>query len=639
MMVKINVSTLFPALLLMSIFASAETDKRLPFELKRLLLEKQYDVLNEKLSVLASSGDGAAQYQLGVNFEKGLGVAVDIDKSLTGYQSAADQGYVKAQFSLAILLFDQPAQRQRAIQYLEMAAGNGHSMAAKKLHRLGNVDTSTRGDSDQKLLYGAKHGKPELVVSSCNNGADPNVRNEVRQTALHLAVGNNQPQLVEKLLKCGVPVTAVDEMGNSVLHYAVKYDVTDILESIAIVSDIELRNEKSQTALMLAIVLGKQDMAVHLIEMGANINARDSSGRSMIELAEQKDLGKVLQVMKKTGSVSVLNSEEAGRKRRIEAMQVQLQQATYSDWNLLMLASWMGDEDVVKWLLVDAGKTESLISALEISLERQHRDIASMLSVVVANRNVTGTVSEQLVKWSIEADDLDSFVLLSGVGEQFNLDSQLWYAIHSVSLEISHYLVAKDIDVNYLADDGSSFLHQAAGAGSVELVQKLLAIGAQPDSGDLKGLSALRYAIEGGHTDIADMIIISGADVNTRDTKGHTPLLRAVVNNNFDLTKLLVEKGADLESRTTNGNTVLIAAAEKSSPSIVEYLLRKNSEVEARNKHSYTALMAAVQRGERQITELLLKAGADPSRRNRNGKNALMMSVDETMLAILRDFD
>jgi ankyrin repeat protein len=639
MMVRVIVSTLLSFLLLMSSFVLAETDKKLPFELKRLLLEKQYDLLNKKLSVLATSGDGAAQYQLGVNFEKGLGVTIDSDKSMGWYRSAADQGYVKAQFSLAILLLDQPEGRRRAIQYLEMAAENGHAMAARKLLRLGSVDTLNRGDSDQQLLYGAKHGKPELIISSCKGGAKPDVRNEAGQTALHLAVANNRHQLIDLLLKCGVVVPAVDEMGNSALHYAVKYNAMKILKPVAILSDIEQRNKKSQTALMLAILLGREDMAVDLIEMGADVNTRDSNGRSMIELAEQRGLEKVFQVLGKTGSAIALSVDETGRKRRIEAMQQQLQQAIYSDWDLLMLASWLGDEEVVNWLLVNAGQTESLISALELSLKKQHRDIALMLSVVLAKRDISSTELEQLVKWSIEADDLDSFMLLSGVPGKSSLDRQLWSAIYLSSPNIYNYLVAKEIDVGFSGKDGSTFLHQAAGIGSVQLVQKLLARGAQSDSRDLMGFSTLRYAIDNGHSDIAKMLISSGADINTQDVKGHTPLLSAAVNNDVDLTKLLIERGADLETRTTNGNTVLITAAEKSSTTIVEYLLRKNSEVDARNNRSYTALMAAVQRGDRQITGLLLKAGANPSRRNRNGKNAMMMSVDETMLAMLRDFD
>ncbi len=638
-MVRFIGSTFLSILLVMSNLSSAETDKRLPIELKRLLLEKQYDVLNKKLSVLAAAGDMAAQFQLGVSYEKGLGVPIDTDKSLGWYQSAADRGYVKAQFSLALLLLDRPERRQIAIKYLEMAAKNGHAMAAKKRLRLGRVDSLSRGDIDQQLLYGAKHGKSELVISSYKSGANLDIRNKAGQTALHLAVANNRLQLVKLLLTYGVAAAAIDSAGNSALHYAVKYNATDILKELAIVSDIEQRNEKSQTALMLAIRLGREDMAVHLIEKGAYLNTRDSGGRSAIELAEQKGLAKVLQVMEKTDSAMASSANEVGRKRRVEAMQVQLQQAIYSDWDLLMLASWLGDKEVVKWLLLDAGKTESLASALELSLEKQHRDVASILSGIVAKRDISSAVLEQLITWSIEADDLDSFVLLSDASEQSNLDGQFWYAIHSFSPDIFGYLADKEIDVEFSVDDGSTFLHQAAGVGSAPLVQKLLAKGSRSDSRDLMGLSALRYAIDSGHEDIAEILISSGADINTQDTKGHTPLLRAVVNNDIALTKLLVEKGADLEKKTANGNTVLIAAAEKSSSSIVEYLLRKNSEVKARNKRSYTALMAAVQRGEQQITALLLEAGADPSRRNRNGKNAMMMSADETMLAILRDFD
>lgn len=42
------------------------------------------------------------------------------------------------------------------------------------------------------------------------------------QTALHLAVITDQPQLVEKLLKAGADPRPVDDSGNTALHIACK---------------------------------------------------------------------------------------------------------------------------------------------------------------------------------------------------------------------------------------------------------------------------------------------------------------------------------------------------------------------------------------------------------------------------------
>lgn len=617
----------------------AEAPNKLPFELKRLLLEKNYDALNQKLLVLASSGDSAAQYQLGLNYKNGLGVSVDREQSLHWVRLAADQGHINAQFDSAILLLDQSGQQQRALSYLAMAAEQGHAMAAKVQLKLADSDQPDADEASQKLLYGAKHGELDLVIGSFKNNAAPNVRNEAGQNALHLAIENDQFELVEVLLEHRVDAKSLDNQGNSVLHYAVKFEAKNALKAIARLSNMEQRNSKSQTALMLAIQLGKENTAAQLIAMGADVNALDLNGRSLLELAEQRDLQKVLEALKGRGGVVVANANEASRKRRVDALKIQLQQSNYADWDLLMLASWLGEEDVVAWALLDTAKTINLVPAIELALQKKHRAIALMLCGELVNQELPSSTIDELANLAIESGDVDSFKLLSRMSSREDKNHQLWYAIQVSSPKIYGFLLDQAIDIGYQATDGSSFLHQAAANGLVELVEKLLVRGAPLDRPDAMGLSALNLAVDAGYRNVVEALILSGADTNSADLGGRTPLLRAVINNDFGVAELLLLAGADLEFRTNNGNTVLIAAAEKSTAAMVAYLIAKNSEVEARNDRSYTALMTAVQRGDRDVAQLLLVAGADPSRRSRNGKSALMMSSDDAMLAVLRNFD
>ena len=62
----------------------------------------------------------------------------------------------------------------------------------------------------------------------------------------------------------------------------------------------------------------------------------------------------------------------------------------------------------------------------------------------------------------------------------------------------------------------ASPIHEAALAGDVELVEMLIANGADVDDRDVQGYTPLLLAIQEGHTDIARVLITHGADVNTR---------------------------------------------------------------------------------------------------------------------------
>ncbi len=62
----------------------------------------------------------------------------------------------------------------------------------------------------------------------------------------------------------------------------------------------------------------------------------------------------------------------------------------------------------------------------------------------------------------------------------------------------------------------ASPIHEAAVSGDVELVEMLIANGADVDDRDVHGYTPLLLAIQAGHTNIAKVLIDNDADVNAR---------------------------------------------------------------------------------------------------------------------------
>ena len=62
--------------------------------------------------VKAELGDARAQHNLGVMYEKGLGVARDDVQAVLWYRKAADQGLAEAQYNLALTYARGPALRR-----------------------------------------------------------------------------------------------------------------------------------------------------------------------------------------------------------------------------------------------------------------------------------------------------------------------------------------------------------------------------------------------------------------------------------------------------------------------------------------------------------------------------------------------
>lgn len=69
-------------------------------------------------------------------------------------------------------------------------------------------------------------------------------------------------------------------------------------------------------------------------------------------------------------------------------------------------------------------------------------------------------------------------------------------------------------------------IHEAALAGNVEVVQRLLTEGEEVDARDEFGMTPLHWAALLGQVETVQLLLGQGAEVNARDNDGGTPLGR-----------------------------------------------------------------------------------------------------------------
>ena len=115
--------------------------------------------------------------------------------------------------------------------------------------------------------------------------------------------------------------------------------------------------------------------------------------------------------------------------------------------------------------------------------------------------------------------------------------------------EIGHYIYA-----------GDTALHVAAAAHQQEIVQKLIAAGANVRARNRRGAEPLHYAVDGSAT-VARLIAV-GADPNATDKSGVTPLHRAVRTRCAAAVKALLEAGADPRRKNNSGSTPMLLATQ-----------------------------------------------------------------------------
>jgi len=182
--------------------------------------------------------------------------------------------------------------------------------------------------------------------------------------------------------------------------------------------------------------------------------------------------------------------------------------------------------------------------------------------------------------------------------------------------EILQELLAKGADIHARDKNGKTALMYASGMGYHEIVRDLLVKGAEVNAKDKQGRTALIEASQWDYVEAVRELLSKGADVNVKEKDGGTALMAACFGPFYqskgspEIVRELLAKGADVNARDDYGMTALMVASEKSYPEIVRELLAKGADVNAKDNGGQTALMRAIKAGQRELADLLIKAGA-----------------------------
>uniref|UniRef100_A0A8C5EEB9 Poly [ADP-ribose] polymerase n=1 Tax=Gouania willdenowi TaxID=441366 RepID=A0A8C5EEB9_GOUWI len=381
---------------------------------------------------------------------------------------------------------------------------------------------------------------------------------------------------------------------------------------------------RKSTPLHFAAGFGRKDVVDHLLQMGANVHARDDGG--LIPLHNACSFGH-------SEVVSLLLIQGADPNAR-------------DNWNYTPL-----HEAAIK------GKIDVCIVLLQHGAEPNIRNTDGKSALDLAEPSAKAVLTGEYKK--------DELLEAARSGNEEKLMALL-----------------TPLNVNCHASDGrkSTPLHLAAGYNRVRIVQLLLQHGADVHAKDKGGLVPLHNACSYGHYEVTELLLKHGACVNAMDLWQFTPLHEAASKNRVEVCSLLLSHGADptllnchskssmdmaptpeLKERLTyefKGHSLLqaareadVAKAKKSlaleiinfkhphthetalhcavaSPhpkrkQVTELLLRKGANVNEKNKDFMTPLHVAAERAHNDIMEVLQKHGAKVNALDTLGQTAL----------------
>lgn len=186
-----------------------------------------------------------------------------------------------------------------------------------------------------------------------------------------------------------------------------------------------------------------------------------------------------------------------------------------------------------------------------------------------------------------------------------------------------------------------SALIEAAAAGRVDEVARLIQAGAPLEAQDPQGRSALLRAVAGDHVSVAKTLLDAGASPNTQAANRDTPWLLAGALGRTEIIAAMLPRRPDLSIRNRYGGNALIPACERAHVEAVKLLLTSGIDLDHVNDLGWTCLLEIVILGDggprhQQVARLVLDAGANPSLADKDGVTPLAHARQRGQQAVAR---
>jgi ankyrin repeat protein len=366
-------------------------------------------------------------------------------------------------------------------------------------------------------------------------------------------------------------------------------------------ADIEAKDQSGRTPLLWAAAQGHKALAQLLLEKGADIEAKENgSGRTPLLLAAAQGHEAVAQLLLEKGADIEAKENGSGR-------------------TPLLLAAAQGHKALAQLLLEKGANLAQLLLEKGADIEAKENGSGRTPLLWAAAQGHEALAQLLLEKGAdIEAKE-------NGSGR-----TPLLLAAAQGHEALAQLLLEKGADIEAKEEDGRTPLSLAAAQGHKALAQLLLEKGANIEAKDRYGRTPLLWATAQGHKALTQLLLEKEADIKVKENgSGRTPLLLAAAQGHEAVAQLLLEKGANIEAKEEDrdGWTPLLLAAAHGHKAVAQLLLEKGADIEAKKQDGQTPLLWAAVQGHEALAQLLLKKGANIEAKDRYGRTPLLWAT------------
>ena len=467
----------------------------------------------------------------------------------------------------------------KVVNLLIQHGANVNVQATDKVSGLDNLETP--------LHLATFIGNDEIAKLLSRNGAKVDVSVE-GVTPFHMAVINNDLEIVNMILEKTNNVDPQDENGFTPLHRAIwnrKVEVAKLLISKG--ANIEAVAKQDLRPIHVAILCGSLELMEILIKNGATVDAQVSIGST------NRHIDTTVQPPSKVKS-----------KRSLKLTPLHLTVSLSSMRGLFKVGSKI--ENVWSSMINGSKKQNCSYEVLE---KVRIKMVQLLLKNDAKIEEVTDLKQTPLLLAAKNGFfEIGKFLIQHGANVNVKDHQEftpLHHAIMSTQIEFAKLLLNNGSLVE-TPGNGNQPIHEAR---NIEALRLLIDHGANVNAKDLQSNSPIDSAMKRDAVDVLKLLIENGANIDSNGEDGKSPLLLAIEGNCIEIAKVLCAKGANVNI-DIEGKTPLILAIENNYDEIAKAIIANGANINAM-RNGYAPIHKAVKKSNWTITELLIKNFAD----------------------------
>ena len=460
------------------------------------------------------------------------------------------------------------------------------------------------------------------------------------------AIRNRQSRYAIELIEGGADVNATDNKL-TMLQLAIDRELPDVaLSLIENGANVNSRGQSNISPLEMAINAGMDSVALSLVEHGAPStitrlgksisNGLESTAIAMISRIRDFDPDSIYDAPYR-GKYTLLEFSISNSLPNVALILIEKgadpNLSYYYNTPPLYRALLNGFSDVALSLVEHGAdpnyyyqEYDGVKTVLYMAISKKMPDVVLALIAKGADVNETAPDGTPLVKLAYRNGMYDAVSEMVGKGAKLGMT--LRQIIQEGHLDVA--LAQFNASAGAIKTQSNDSLIQAAiKQGRTDILKKLLSDGLEEDKDAL-----LFTAISGKYQAAAKVLLESGANPNAKNSEG-VSALNLAISTYPGIAALILAGGADPNAADSTGCTPLGLAVEKSIMSLILKLHTSGADMDAIcDRNGNTPLTLAVRSQKTNIIETLLGNGADPDAKDKYGNTSLYYAIKGNMAEI-----